>query len=121
MVRDISVYTPDHKLFDAKAALYIARTISPSIMGLNYEVLASFEGLLKPITTDKRKIQDLWKAFWVVFSILYKERKSISHGTMMVLISRHTVMCQRPRKMCGTQMYYLQELLSHYFQYLISL
>ena len=63
--RDISVYTPDHKVFDSKAALYIACTNSPSIMGLNYEVLASFEGLLKPITSNKRKIQDLWKAFRV--------------------------------------------------------
>ena len=48
-----------------KAALYIAHTNSPSIMGLHYEILASFEGLLKPITSDKKKIQDLWKAFWV--------------------------------------------------------
>ena len=63
--RDISVYTPDHKVFDSKAALYIAHTNSPSIMGLNYEVLASFEGLLKPITSNKWKIQDLWKAFRV--------------------------------------------------------
>ena len=46
-----------------KAALYIAHTNSPSIMGLHYEILASFEGLLKPITSDKKKIQDLWKAF----------------------------------------------------------
>ena len=40
LVRDIS----DHKLFDAKAALYIVHTNSPLIVGLNYEVLASFEG-----------------------------------------------------------------------------
>ena len=58
-------YIPDHKLFHAKAALYIACTNSPSIMGLHYEILASFKGLLKPITSDKRKIQDLWKAFRV--------------------------------------------------------
>ena len=63
--RDIYRYIPDHKLFHAKAALYIACTKSPSIMGLHYEILASFEGLLKPITSDKRKIQDLWKAFRV--------------------------------------------------------
>ena len=63
--RDISIYIPDHEVFDVKAALYIAHTNSPSNMGLNYEVLASFEGLLKPITRDKRKIQDLWKAFQV--------------------------------------------------------
>ena len=61
----ISRYIPDHKLFDAKATLYIAHTSSLLMMGLNYEVLASFEGLLKPITSDKRKIQDLWKAFRV--------------------------------------------------------
>ena len=35
--------------------------------------------------------------------------------------SRHTVMCQQPRKTCGTQVCYLQELLSHHFQHLISL
>ena len=64
MVRDISVYIPgnrdicryipDHKVFNAKAALYIAHTNSPLIMGLYYEILASFEDLLKPITSDKK-------------------------------------------------------------------
>ena len=34
-------------------------------MGLNYEVLGSFEDLLKPITSDKKEIQDLWKVFRV--------------------------------------------------------
>ena len=34
--RDISRYIPDHKLFDAKAAIYIACTNSPSIVGFNY-------------------------------------------------------------------------------------
>ena len=56
-------YIPDHKLFDAKAALYIARTNSPSIMDLNYEVLASFEGLLKPITSDKRRFKTYGRHF----------------------------------------------------------
>ena len=54
-----------HELFDAKTVLYIECTNSPSIMGLNYEVLVSFEDLLKPITSDKRKIQDLQRAFWM--------------------------------------------------------
>ena len=35
--------------------------------------------------------------------------------------SRHTVVCQRPRKPCGTQVCYLQEPLTHCFQPLISL
>ena len=35
--------------------------------------------------------------------------------------SRHTVVCQRPRKTCSTQVCYLQEPLSHRFQHLISL
>ena len=34
---------------------------------------------------------------------------------------RHTVMCQRPRKTCGTQVCYLQEPLSDCFQHLILL
>ena len=35
--------------------------------------------------------------------------------------SRHTVVCQRPRKQCDTQVCYLQELLTRQFQSLISL
>ena len=44
VVRDISRYIPDHEVFDAKTALYIAYTNSLSIMGFNFEVLAYFEG-----------------------------------------------------------------------------
>ena len=36
-----------------------------SIMGFIYEVLVYFEGLLKPITSDKKKIKDHSKAFWM--------------------------------------------------------
>ena len=49
---------PDHKVFDAKTALYIAYTNSLSIMGFNYEILAYFEGLLMPICSDNKKIKD---------------------------------------------------------------
>ena len=49
---------PDHKVFDAKAALYITWTNSLLIMGVNYEVSAYFEGLLMPICRDKKKIKD---------------------------------------------------------------
>ena len=35
--------------------------------------------------------------------------------------SRHTVVCQQPRKPCGTQVFYLQELLTPCFQPLASL
>ena len=34
---------------------------------------------------------------------------------------RHTVVCKQPRKMCCTQVCYLQEPSSHHFQHLISL
>ena len=43
------------------------------------------------------------------------------HTSVLFTGSRHTVMCQRPRKSCGTQVSYLQEPLSHQFQHLISL
>ena len=50
-------------------------------MSFNYEVLVYFEDLLKPIISNK-KIKDHRKAFWVsIFSILYKRRQSILHGT----------------------------------------
>ena len=52
--RDTSRYILDHQIFDGKAAIYIASTNSLSIVGFNYEVLLLFEGLLKPITSDKR-------------------------------------------------------------------
>ena len=45
-------------------------------------------------------------------------KKDVRHTSVL---SRHIVVCQRPRKMCGTQMCYLQEPLSHRFQQLISL
>ena len=35
--------------------------------------------------------------------------------------SKYTVVCQWPRKMCGTQVCYLQEPPSHRFQHLLSL
>ena len=67
--RDIYRYIPDHKIFYAKAALYIACTNSLSIMGFNYEVLAYFGGLLMLICSDKRNIiktiGDHRKVFWV--------------------------------------------------------
>ena len=37
----------------------------------------------------------------------------ISGKAQMPVLSRHMVMCQRPRKMCGTQVCYLQESLSN--------
>ena len=40
---------------------------------------------------------------------------------MMFKVSRHMVMCQRPRKPCGTQVCYLQEPLTRHFKPLISL
>ena len=55
------MYIPDHKVFDANTALYIAYTNSLLIMGFNYEVLAY---LLIPSCSDK-KIKDRRKAFWV--------------------------------------------------------
>ena len=48
------------------------------IMNFNYEVLV-FEGLLKPITSDKKKIKDYRKTFWVSVSILYKDHKSTNY------------------------------------------
>ena len=39
----------------------------------------------------------------------------------IIMLSRHTVMCQRPRKTYGTQVCYLQELLSCCFQPFVSL
>ena len=66
--RDVYRYIPDHKVFDAKTALYIACTNSLSMMGFNYEVLAYFEGLLMPICSNKRRLKttgDHRKAFWV--------------------------------------------------------
>ena len=45
------------------------------------------------------------------------QRPRKSCGTQ---VSRHTVVCQRPRKSCGTQVSYLQEPLSHHFQHVIS-
>ena len=38
-----------------------------------------------------------------------------------VLLSRHTVVCQQPRKPCDSQVCYLQEPLTRHFQPLISL
>ena len=55
------MYIPDHKVFDANTAFYIAYTNSLLIMGFNYEVLAY---LLIPSCSDK-KIKDRRKAFWV--------------------------------------------------------
>ena len=61
--RDISRYIPDHKLFDAKAALYIACTNSVLIMGLIIKFkLVMRASLLKPIMGDKKTIKE---AFWV--------------------------------------------------------
>ena len=59
---DISLTT--NSLMLRQLFTYIARTNSPSSMGLNYEVLASFGDLLNPITSDKKEIQDL-KVFQV--------------------------------------------------------
>ena len=56
---------------------------------------------------------------WVTLLFVQK-----SHKTRLVVnhfVSRHTVMYQRPRKLCGTQVCYLQETLTHYFEPLICL
>ena len=46
-------------------------TNSPLIMGLNYEVLASFKDLLKPITSDKVRFKTYGRHFreYLVFYI----------------------------------------------------
>ena len=61
-------YVPDHKIFDAKTALYIACTNSlVSIMGFNHDVLAYFEGLCIFVVIKRKlkTIEDHRKAFWV--------------------------------------------------------
>ena len=58
-------------------------------------------------------------------SIYIKTHGSVSAAKEVMwhtsVLSRHTVVCQRPRKSCGTQVSYLQEPLSHHFQHIISL
>ena len=45
----------------------------------------------------------------------------ILNSFIVAIVSRHTIVCQSPRKPCGTQVGYLQELLTHHFQPLVSI
>ena len=49
------------------------------------------------------------------------EEISSKPAELLSKISRHTVVCQQPRKPCDAQVCYLQEPLTHRFQPLVSL
>ena len=53
-------------------------------------------------------------------SCVSSQESCVAHKCI-IYRSRHMVVCQWPRKPCGTQVCYLQEMLSHRFQPLISL
>ena len=73
----------------------------------------------QPIKTHGR-VSAAKEVMWHT-SVLFTGTAKSPFSTPHISILRHTVVCQRPRKSCGTQVSYLQEPLSHHFQHLISL
>ena len=96
VVSEISWYIPDwtqgsdHKIFNAKAAFYIASTNSVSF--------SLFWGLTE---TQYWWWKDHRKAFKWVFSILCKESWSILHGTMKALMTFNFYAYKRIKELIG--------------------